>query len=162
MAYDAQSLIERLDRNSMPEPNSGCQIWLGRSRNKYGHGQMGVGGRGIMAHRVAWMCHVGPIPDGLLVLHRCDTPGCVNHRHLFLGTHQDNQADKVRKGRQARGEKLSHPRASGEKNGNSKLTAEQVLLIRELREPQRVTVSRFGVSQALISKIKRNEMWSNV
>lgn len=162
MAYDTASLMDRLDKHSMPEPNSGCQIWLSRSRNPYGHGQMGVNGKTIMAHRVAWICAHGHIPAGMLVLHRCDTPGCINPNHLFLGTHQDNEDDKVRKGRQARGEKLAHPRASGEKNGNSKLTANEVRAIRAMNAPQRRIAEQFGVTQAIISKIKRNEVWINV
>lgn len=155
-------LLERLERHSMPEPNTGCQIWLSSSRNPYGHGHMGVGGKSIMAHRVAWMCNRGPIPDGMLVLHRCDTPGCVNPNHLFLGTSQDNQDDKVRKGRQAKGSKLAHPRARGERNGNAKLTADQVRAIRASDEPQRQIAAQYGVTQAIISKIKRNEVWTNV
>lgn len=156
------SLQDRLDRHSMPEPNSGCQIWLSSSRNAYGHGHMGVGGVTIMAHRVAWMLSHGPIPDGMLVLHRCDTPGCINPNHLFLGTYQDNQDDKVRKGRQARGAKLAHPRARGERNGNAKLTAEIVRAIRASDESQRKIATRYGVTQAIISKIKRNEVWTDV
>jgi hypothetical protein len=83
----------------------------------------------------------------------------VNPNHLFLGSTADNVADCVSKGRQARGDKLAHPRANGEKNGNSRLTAEQVNAIRSDERPQRTIASQFGVSQALISKIKRGEMW---
>lgn len=53
----------------------------------------------IRAHRISWEHHFGPIPDGLLVLHSCDVPNCVNPNHLFLGTNADNMADKMRKGR---------------------------------------------------------------
>lgn len=157
-----ERLMERLERHSMPEPNSGCQIWLSSSRNSYGHGHMGVDGKSIMAHRVAWQCHFGPIPDGMLVLHKCDTSGCINPNHLFLGTYQDNADDKVRKGRQASGAKLAHQRARGEQNGNAKLTADDVRAIRTIVAPQRQIAERFGVTQAIISKIKRNEVWTNV
>lgn len=163
MAHDnTNRLIERLERHSIPEPNTGCQLWFSSSRNPYGHGHMGVGGRTKMAHRVAWECYRGPIPQGALVLHKCDTPGCINPNHLFLGTHQDNEDDKVRKGRQARGSKLAHPRARGERNGNSKLTADIVRSIRATDEPQRRIAERYGVTQAIISKIKRNEVWTDV
>lgn len=51
------------------------------------------------AHRLAWVQAYGPIPDGLSVLHTCDTRACVNPEHLFLGTHKDNTLDMVAKGR---------------------------------------------------------------
>lgn len=53
-------------------------------------------------HRVAWEETVGPIPEGLDVLHKCDNRCCWNPDHLFLGNDQDNVDDKVRKGRQTR------------------------------------------------------------
>lgn len=56
----------------------------------------------------------GPTPPGVCVLHKCDTPACVNPNHLRLGTHADNMADKVRRGRQARGER--HTRAKLTRN----------------------------------------------
>jgi DNA invertase Pin-like site-specific DNA recombinase len=79
--------------------------------------------------------------------------------HLFLGTHQENEDDKVRKGRQARGERLSHPRAKGEANGNAKLTIQAVQEIRAATLPQRAVAKAYGVTQALVSKIQRGEIW---
>lgn len=59
--------------------------------------------RMYLAHRLAWIKAHGPIPKGMFVCHRCDTPACRNVEHLFLGTHAGNMADMVRKGRQAKG-----------------------------------------------------------
>lgn len=136
-----------------------CWDWLG-SLSPRGYGRIRVAGKNIRAHRYSWILkHGRDIPEGMVVCHKCDNPKCVNPDHLFLGTIADNVADCVSKGRHARGEKLAHPRAKGEKNGNSRLTANQVDAIRSDQRPQRTIASQFGVSQALISKIKRGEMW---
>ena len=80
-------------------------------------------GETAYAHRMAWELEHGPIPGDLWVLHRCDNPPCVRLDHLFLGTHADNMADKVAKGRQARGDdhySRRHPErlARGERHGS--------------------------------------------
>lgn len=72
-----------------------CWEWRGAIRQRYG----AFGG--IAAHRMAWMLHNGPIPDGLVILHRCDNPPCCNPRHLSPGTQAKNMADKSAKGRAA-------------------------------------------------------------
>lgn len=75
-----------------------CHLWTGHTAgNGYGSIRTEDGPR--YAHRVAWELANGPIPDGLYVLHRCDTPRCVNPAHLFLGTAKDNSDDCWRKGR---------------------------------------------------------------
>lgn len=79
-----------------------CWPWLG-SVNQSGHGRFNWGRHGgsmlRMPHRIVWEDKVGPIPDGLLVLHRCDVPRCCNPRHLFLGTQTDNMNDMYAKKR---------------------------------------------------------------
>lgn len=75
-----------------------CWLWTGAVAG-FGYGVCGSRGRRARAHRVAYTLEVGPIPPGMQVLHRCDTPRCVRPDHLFLGTQLDNMRDMHAKGR---------------------------------------------------------------
>lgn len=108
------NLQKQIDRNTCPEPNTGCLLWLGRVSPK-GYGQVTIRGeasttRGhpkrctVRAHRLAWYLAHNSVWPSMLVLHKCDTPACVNADHLFLGTHDDNMADRSAKGRTAGGD----------------------------------------------------------
>src|SRR5690242_17489981 len=91
---------------SKVKKTSGCWLWT-RSRTKAGYGQFTVrkvSQQPLYAHRIAWMLMRGKIPDGKHVLHDCDVRHCVNPDHLFLGTQQDNNEDRDRKGRTASGD----------------------------------------------------------
>lgn len=84
-----------------PDPSSGCWIWQGNRRRR-GYGVIKNCERTAWsAHRVFYAAHVGPVPDDLFVLQKCDIPSCVNPEHLFLGTHQENMDDMVSKSRGA-------------------------------------------------------------
>lgn len=109
---------ERIDRLSMPEPNSGCWIWLGACRENpsgmlYGRlveGSRSLGTRKtVTAHRYSYEAYRGPIYDGLYVCHKCDNPTCVNPDHLFLGTQSENMIDAYRKGRITLPQKFPSP-----------------------------------------------------
>jgi len=80
------------------EKTDGCWLWRA-ALSTNGYGQTSRDGVQIRAHRLAWELERGPIPVGLLVLHRCDVPTCVNPDHLFLGTNKDNSRDMAAKGR---------------------------------------------------------------
>lgn len=70
-----------------------CWEWLGPLRGK-GYGYLGIDGKKIKANRFAWIITNGPIPEGRLVLHKCDNTKCVNPSHLYLGSHADNVSDR--------------------------------------------------------------------
>lgn len=90
----ALSPIERFEEMYIPEPNSGCWLWIGRSLKGYGR----FGGSHY-AHRLSFQLFNGPIPKGMWVCHRCDTPFCVNPQHLFAAPPRGNVMDCVAKGR---------------------------------------------------------------
>ena len=88
---------QRFENLYLPEPNGGCFLWIGSCAK--GYGRFSVGGHLIKATRYAWEQANGPIPNGMLVCHRCDNPPCVNPRHLFIGSMLDNMRDQGAKGR---------------------------------------------------------------
>lgn len=145
-----KSLQDRLTPYIRKE--KGCWLWTGAVRARYG--AITIAGKVRRAHRVSYEAHIGPIADGLIVLHSCDNPLCVNPKHLSLGTHQDNSDDKVSKGRQAR----------GQTNGSAKLTEDAVRLIRRYagtRSYQSIA-NDFGVHKSSITDILNNRTWTHV
>jgi hypothetical protein len=151
-----QRFWKKVDQTSNPD---GCWLWTGW-HDAAGYGEMSIPGTGrnTKAHRVAYLLTKGPIPDGLLVLHRCDNPPCVRPGHLFLGTQGDNARDREAKGRGRQ------PR--GERTGRAKLDATRVSAIRAryasgtASQPQ--LAREYGVSTSLISLIVRREAWRHI
>lgn len=146
---------EKVDSAGGPDA---CWIWTGGT-HRNGYGNLRVGKKTIDAHRVSWELHNGPIPDGMCVCHSCpsgDNPSCVNPAHLWLGTKEDNNADRSAKGRTYRG--------TGENHFNAKLTWEKVRLIRHLRKNEQKKTSdlavSFSVSTSTIKRILQNRIWT--
>lgn len=139
-------IAERFERRYIPEPNSGCWLWLSVPPTAV-YGRFKIGGGQIGAHVASWRLHRGPVPPGLCVCHKCDVPTCVNPDHLFVGTHADNTADAKRKGR------LRHYVNPGVAVIR-KLTVEQRRHIRSSHEPGVDLAERFGVSSAAITYIR--------
>lgn len=148
-----------LEAHYEAEPNSGCWLWsMAPGAGDYGIARFR--GRNWRAHRVSWVLHNGEIPDGLKVLHRCDTPACINPAHLFLGTQQDNIADMVAKGRQRGVQRW------GSESPRAVLTEQSVWIIRNVIDidvvPQREIARLWGVSPMTISRIANWQTWPHV
>lgn len=177
-----------------PEPD-GCWIWTGaRFHDDYGNFNL-EGRRGkrseTRAHRVSWLIHRGPIPDGLCVCHNCpggDRPDCVNPGHLWLGTHLQNMLDREAKerGNQVSGDahhskhnpghmacgdrngSRTHPevRPRGEGHWNAKVNATQVVEIRALcvqGKMTRVAIGKlYGISDAMVYAIHSRKSWAHI
>jgi hypothetical protein len=146
---------------SQVEKAESCWLWRGRT-NRDGYGEFSHDGDRSMAHRYAWEQMGLVIPAGGILLHTCDVPACVNPAHLRVGTHQDNQVDKVQKGRQAK----------GEASGAAILTSEDVREIRQAyRRQSRPGASdgnvgdlsqRYGVTRGAIWSVVQRRVWSHV
>lgn len=144
---------ERFEDKYVPEPNSGCWLWTGYiSNNGYGRFGAAEDGRISAAHRFSYQHFCEEIPAGLVVLHSCDTPSCVNPDHLSVGTQPQNLQQMRDRGRHSRG--ASHPGA--------KLTDDLVREIRASGETGRALARRLGVSEGVISQVKSRQKWGHV
>ncbi len=152
---EGSSLAERLAFYSAPDAN-GCLIWNGIVRRDGDYGRLQIGTKMYSAHRLAYELKHGAIPNGLMVLHRCDVRLCINPDHLFLGSNQENMDDMKAKGRHA-------PRTPrGSRHGHAKLTEEQVLAIRASIGPQHIIAQQFGVSKPTVGYIRRRQTWKHL
>jgi HNH endonuclease len=144
------------------EKTDTCWLWTGK-KDRAGYGVIGVEkGRFLRAPRVAYAHLVGPIPEGLFVLHHCDIPACVNPAHLYAGTRADNARDAIERKRLAPSSKTAHP---GEENGRAKLTEEQVVSIRQRHadgESAKSLRAEFKISQAAMHLLLIGKNWPSV
>lgn len=161
---------DRFDAKWIPEPNTGCFLWTA-AQDKDGYGVFHLPGRKMVkAHRHAYHRAHGVLPRDKVVCHRCDTPGCVNPDHLWLGTALDNNRDRHAKGRDARGETSGHvtkPEATprGGNHGNAKLTEADVIEIRRRwasGEKQAAIAVDFGIGSTNVSAIVTRAAWRHV
>lgn len=146
------NILDRFRQNI--KIKNGCWEWQ-RRLDRDGYGFISFGNVNWRAHRLSHQLFNSEIPKGLNVLHRCDNPRCVNPKHLFIGTQQENMKDKERKGRAPK----------GPDHWLSKLDSVKVREIRGLIESgvyQKDIASKYGIAQITVSKIHRGITWSHV
>jgi hypothetical protein len=148
----------------------GCWLWTA-GHDGSGYGSLKISGKQIKAHRISYTLANGAIPDGLWVLHKCDTPRCVRPDHLFIGTSKDNVQDMIKKRRMwvwTNPEKLKtcrwpkeQPKLRGMRHPKVKLTFEQVCAIRERFAAGGITKSdlarEYGVRDGYVGCLIRGE-----
>lgn len=141
-------LSDEFEREVMRETDD-CIVWAhGKSHN--GYGLVKINGLSQMVHVLAASRRIGPRPEGMDVAHgECHNKACFNYRHLSYKTRAGNVADMRRDG--------TDP--SGEKNGQARLTWEDVALIRQSQEPSGVEAQRYGVSARHIRAIRSGRFW---
>ncbi len=136
--------------------DTGCWLWnSGKDQDGYGSFKGDFDAETHhRAHRFSYAYFKGPIPKGLSVCHKCDTPACCNPEHLFLGTTAENMADRDAKGR-CRG-------GIGEKNSQVVLTKEKVIEILKDPRTHAQIAFHYGISRATVSDIKRRHTWEHL
>ena len=117
---------------------------------------MRIGGKLVKSHRYAWAMANGPIPNGMVVLHKCDNPSCVNIDHLDARTQLENVRDMNVKGRRINNQ------PKGMASGNAKLTEDDVRAIRSDTRRQIDIAATYGIAQPVVSRIKLYQAWRHV
>ncbi len=160
----------------------GCWLWTA-AVHRNGYGKFNIGGKIVLAHRVAWALTHGPVQEGMYVCHHCDNPRCQNPQHLFIGTPTDNNLDMASKGRSTIGLMKSHtPKAVGHnwpkprrdnsklRRGDecpwSKLSEDKVREIRRrysaTRISQQALATEYGVSLMTINDVIHRRRWAHI
>lgn len=153
----SQLTLDWLFSRAIPEPNSGCWIWL-YAIGTNGYGAINIRGKTRAAHRVAYEVATSTIvPREIDVCHSCDVRVCINPDHLFAGTRLDNMQDCIAKGRF----KPLVP-MSGDDSPNSKLSSDQVLAIRADRRSNRSLARAYGVDRITIASIRLRKTWRHI
>lgn len=146
-----------------------CWPWLG-TIEKDGYGVFKTCGRQWRAPRWVLQQKLGrDLAPGEVTRHACDNRACCNPDHLLVGTPADNTRDMRERGRHLHGDRhwtrQQPERVRGERNPASRLTASDVLVIRQSYAAgarQVALAAQFGVSQPLISAVVRRAVWDHL
>ena len=139
------------------EKTNECWNWVGGAFTKDGYGQIGIDGQMRRSHRISWIIKFGSIRNKMYVLHRCNNRRCVRPTHLYLGTQFENMRDAVMAG---------HLSPTGEKNGRSRLSIRDVLMIRDLYKnfywTQKQLANLFCIGRSTVSHLIIRNTWKHV
>jgi len=149
---------DRFDRMHRKDGANGCWLWTG-TVDQDGYGIFTGQYDGIVyrrAHRYSWAFHSkGHVPQGMFVCHRCDTPGCVNPEHLWLGTVSENHEDMDEKGRR----RMAH---CGEMSPRAILKEADIEKIFVDPRPYAVISQEYNVAVTTITSVKNRVSWKHV
>lgn len=161
--------LRYLDERSIPVPWSGCSMWIA-GLDKDGYGQASLRNKNIRAHRLSYLVNKGSIPEGMVVMHSCDVPCCINPDHLSIGSSYQNTRDKIEKGRNRVSSGNEHymrktpGMRAGDKCPTAKLSSSDVEEIKRLMASgtaQTKIAEKYGVSRTCISAISTGRNWKH-
>ena len=140
---DYQEKAKKRFLSSFIEDSSGCHLWV-KTKDRNGYGKMSILRKSVQAHRYSWELHNGrKIPDGMVVMHKCNNKSCVNPDHLEIGTLSENAVHAI----------LTNRRKI------SVLNEDQVKLIRSSSLPSLELAKLFDVTFSCIDDIKKMKTW---
>lgn len=140
----------------VPENDNDCMEWLGYV-NPSGYGKLMHNLKSLRAHRISYKIFIGEIPSDKEVCHSCDNTKCINPNHLFLGTHQDNMKDMIKK---QRWEPLR-----GNQRNDRKLCENDIIVIRDYLSSEKTysEIAKFyQVDKSTIRRIVLKKSWRHV
>lgn len=159
-------ILQQVDKSAEPD---GCWVWTGYTRK--GYGAIFLLGKTYAVHRIVFADIHGPIPEDMVVMHRCDNPPCCNPAHLKLATQRENMLDMFAKGRGVTPKKEAQPKPDkkpqrGSTHHNSKLTEDVVKELQYLHfvrgVSQKKLAEKYGVSQPTVSRAVSGAAWAHV
>lgn len=148
-----QRFWAKVDKTPGHGPDGDCWVWTAYT-SRLGYGRIRFQKTIITAHRISYWIQnpTWKLSSSLSVCHACDTPACVNPKHLWLGTQADNMKDCKGKGRKER----------GERHASARLTENQIIAIRQDSRIQKQIASDYGMGRTIISNIKSKNKWAHV
>ncbi len=178
MAPKARPIRDRFEAFVERVPFSECWYWTG-VQSKYGYGRFSGPSGFSHAHRVSWELSVGPIPEGLVVCHRCNVKLCVNPSHLYLGTQKENVRDAIKDGlwpavhgstrhpeSRCRGDAhwtRKHPeRLRGVANNSAKLSDTAVIDILGRSQSAKEFAAKYGVALGTVYGLWGGKGWKHL